>query len=67
VSALSGYIAIPVAFRDERLSTVFALRMMRAAGGKKGKEKVHDDAIAAAIILQGYLDEIHPQGLDSSL
>jgi len=65
MSVLSGYITVSVAFRDERLSTVSARRMMRAAGGKKGKEKAHDDAIAAAIILQGYLDEIHPQGLDS--
>jgi RNase H-fold protein (predicted Holliday junction resolvase) len=30
---------------------------MREAGVKKRKEKARDDAIAAAIILQGYLDE----------
>ncbi len=65
VRVLSSYIAVPVAFRDERLSTVTARRLMRDAGGKKGKAKVHDDAIAASVILRGYLDENYPQGLDS--
>ena len=50
---------VPVEFRDERLSTVSAKRLMRAAGSKKLKKKARDDAIAAAIILQGYLDEEH--------
>ncbi len=45
---------IPVAFRDERLTTVAAKRLRHAAGGRK---KVRDDAAAAALILQGYLDE----------
>ena len=44
----------PIEFRDERLSTVSAKRLMRDAKNKKVR---HDDAIAAAIILQGYLDE----------
>jgi len=48
---------VPVEFRDERLSTVSAKRLMRAVGSKKLKKKARDDAIAAAIILQGYLDE----------
>jgi len=30
---------------------------MRSAGSKKNKKKARDDAIAAAIVLQGYLDE----------
>jgi len=60
VSALSGQIAVPVTYRDERLSTVTARRLMREAGGKKSREKAHDDAIAAAVILQGYLDESYP-------
>jgi len=49
---------VPVEFRDERLSTVSARRVMQAGGSKKDKKKkIRDDAIAAAIILQGYLDE----------
>ena len=48
---------VPVEFRDERLSTVLARRLMQAAAGKKRRQKARDDAIAAAIILQSYLDE----------
>ena len=55
---LCEQIQIPVEFRDERLTTVAAKRLMQATGGKKSRKKVrHDDAIAAALILQGYLDE----------
>jgi len=53
VRKLSGHTEIPVEFRDERLSTVSAKRLMQAANTKKTR----DDAIAAAIILQGYLEE----------
>ena len=48
---------VTVEFRDERLSTVSAKRLMQAVNTKKTRGKVGDDAIAAAIILQGYLDE----------
>lgn len=49
---------VPVDFRDERLSTVSAKRMMREAGNRKSsKKKIEYDAAAAAIILQTYLDE----------
>jgi len=50
---------VPIEFRDERLTTVSARRLMRATKTKKSREKAQDDAIAAAIILQGYLDETH--------
>ena len=53
---LHRHVEIPVEFRDERLTTVSARRMMRASQTKKGKKK-RDDAIAAAVILQGFLDE----------
>jgi putative Holliday junction resolvase len=49
---------VPVEFRDERLSTVSAKRLMQAVS-KKTRKKARDDAIAAAIVLQGYLDEEH--------
>jgi len=52
---------VPVDFRDERLSTVSARRMIREAGGRKSsKKKGEYDAAAAAIILQTYLDEVKP-------
>lgn len=49
---------VSIEFRDERLTTVSARRLMRSVRKKKAREKVRDDAVAAALILQGYLDEI---------
>ena len=55
---LCQHIKVPLEFRDERLSTVSAKHLMRAAHTKKTRRKTRsDDAIAAALILQGYLDE----------
>ena len=56
---LCSHTEVPVEFRDERLTTVSAKRLMRTVNTKKTREKVRDDAIAAALILQGYLDEGH--------
>ncbi|OGO24224.1 MAG: hypothetical protein A2144_13575 [Chloroflexi bacterium RBG_16_50_9] len=53
--ALSRRSDIPVEFRDERLSTVSAKRLMH--GVRKTARGIRYDAIAAALILQGYLDE----------
>jgi len=50
---------VPVEFRDERLTTVSARRLMREANTKKTRKETRDDAIAAALILQGFLDEEH--------
>ena len=50
---------VPVQFRDERLTTVSAKRLRQAVNRKKTREKVRYDAMAAALILQGYLDEAH--------
>jgi len=55
---LCQHIEVPLEFRDERLSTISAKRLMQAVSTKKTKEKVRYDAIAAALILQGYLDEV---------
>jgi putative Holliday junction resolvase len=54
---LSSQTEVPVEFRDERLTTVSARRLMQAAGIRRTRKKRRDDAIAAALILQGYLDE----------
>jgi putative Holliday junction resolvase len=54
---LRQHTEVPVDFRDERLSTVSAKRLLQATNKRKSKNKVRDDAIAAALILQGYLDE----------
>lgn len=59
---LGNSVPVPVEMRDERLSTVSARRLMREAGTRKrsGKKRrgERDDAIAAAVILQDYLDEV---------
>jgi len=55
---VSSQTQVPVEFRDERLTTVSAKRLMQTASGKKARRKARDDAVAAALILQGYLDEI---------
>ena len=57
VQRLCSHTEVPVEFRDERLTTVSAKRLMQAATTKKTKKKARDDAVAAALILQGYLDE----------
>jgi len=54
---LASRIQVPLEYRDERLTTVMAERLRRAVKSKKTKRKARDDAQAAAIILQGYLDE----------
>ena len=56
---LRDHTEVPVEFRDERLSTVSAKRLMQSVNVRKTKKKVRHDAMAAALILQGYLDEGH--------
>ena len=55
---LSSQTEVPVEFRDERLTTVSARRLMQAASARRTRKKRKDDAIAAALILQGYLEEM---------
>lgn len=51
---LSRHTKMPIEFRDERLTTVTARRLMKMTGKDR---KSRDDAMAAALILQSYLDE----------
>ena len=55
VAELSRHTDIPVEFRDERLSTVSAKRLMHEV--RKTRKKIRYDAVAAALVLQAYLDE----------
>jgi len=50
---LCRHTEVPVEFRDERLTTVSAKRLMQTVNTQKARY----DAIAAALILQSYLDE----------
>jgi putative Holliday junction resolvase len=55
VEVLRGHTDVPIEFRDERLSTWDARERLRST--KKTSDKIRYDAAAAALILQGYLDE----------
>ena len=57
VQELGSNTDVPIEFRDERLTTVSAKRLMQPTKRKRTKKKVRHDAVAAALILQGYLDE----------
>ncbi len=50
-------LSVPVEGRDERLSTVSAERVMREGGSSSPP-----DSVAAAVVLQAYLDEQRSRG-----
>jgi putative holliday junction resolvase len=56
-SKLVGYIDIPVEYRDESFTTASARKLMLETMSKKARRQTKDDAIAAAFILQHFLDE----------
>jgi putative Holliday junction resolvase len=55
VETLKRYIEVPVEYRDERLSTVSARELVQSV--RKTDRETRYDAAAAALILQGYLDD----------
>ena len=57
VEELCGHVAVPVEFRDERLTTVSAKRLMQSSCRRKSRGRIRYDAAAAAVILQSYLEE----------
>jgi putative Holliday junction resolvase len=54
---LTERLSVPITLRDERLTTVAAQRLFREAGVKTHRARKHLDGVAAALILQGYLDQ----------
>jgi putative Holliday junction resolvase len=54
---------IDIAFWDERLTTAVAERALRGRRNRRGRHKGEVDAMAAAVILQGYLDARRARGL----
>jgi len=56
VDLLKEHTQLPLVAWDERLSTVAAERTMLEVGVKWDKRKKRRDSLAAAFILQGYLD-----------
>ena len=59
--ALADRLSIPVLTWDERLSSTEARRRLSSGGGRR-RDKRDVDALAAAIILQAYLDSHRPPG-----
>lgn len=53
---LAERLPVPVEYYDERLSSAEARRTMSAAGTSAKRQKGSVDKVAAAIMLQGYLD-----------
>lgn len=53
---LAEQTALPIEFYDERLTTVMAERSLIALGHRRDKRKQQIDAVAAALILQSWLD-----------
>jgi putative Holliday junction resolvase len=53
---LRAALSVPVVEVDERFSTVAAERAMRDAGSRAAQRRARRDAVAAALILQPYLD-----------
>ena len=61
VIGLTPLLSVPVVFWNEGLSTVTARELYRQGHTRKKQETPkHDDALAAAVILQEYLNENRP-------
>jgi putative Holliday junction resolvase len=58
---LKAHIDIPIHFQDERLSTFSAEEKLAAADFTRGKKKKRLDAVAAAQILEAFLEQKDPR------
>ncbi len=56
VAELAARVSVPIALWDERLTTAQAEREMIADGVRRQKRRQSIDRVAAALILQSYLD-----------
>lgn len=56
VAPLRERLTVPVVEHDERLTTVIADQGLRASGASRAARKSRRDAVAAQVMLQGYLD-----------
>lgn len=54
--ALAEQLELPLDYWDERLTTAVAERSLIASGMRRERRKQQVDALAAAVMLQGYLD-----------
>lgn len=59
---LGETLQLPIVFWDESFTSVQAEAAMREYGWSRKKLKEKIDAVAAALILQSYLESVRPQG-----
>ena len=62
VSVLRTALTVPVRTWDERLTSVQANRLLIEGGMRRDKRKQKVDSVAAAVLLQSYLDAQHQGG-----
>lgn len=67
VGALAKLVSLPVQWCDERLSTAQAQRLMIDGGVRRDKRRNQIDKVAAALILQSYLDSRPASGVDGAI
>jgi len=60
-AALAQARRLPVTYRDERLSTVAAQRILLEGDLSRRKRKQVIDKMAAVFVLQGYLDQLNTE------
>ena len=58
VAALKSAVTVPIKTWDERLTSVIANRFLTEGKVKRGQRKEKVDKMAAAILLQSYLDNL---------
>ena len=63
IAVLKGSLTVPVQAWDERLTSVQANRVLVQAGVRRDKRKQKVDKMAAAILLQSFLDSLASKGL----
>ena len=63
-AAIAGQMEIKITYRDERYSTMAAERILLEGDVSRKKRKQVIDKMAAAFVLQGYLDQISCQNSD---
>lgn len=63
IAALKEATALPVVCEDERFTTVMAHETLISEGMRREKRKSYVDALAAANILDGYLQKINKKGV----
>ena len=56
IAALTSVLSVPVVSHDERFTTRTAHEALRAGGVKGAKQRAVVDKVAAAVMLQGWLD-----------